>query len=393
MIDINKKQSLLALWVPTFQVVNNNIGMLVKMVAIFFLPPLLLNILSGILAPQVPGIDLVFKIFTAIYSFFTGWTFLTVFMRQYAARLQDRVEAFSQSFAAAILPPIFMLIVWLIFSIGLALIMGLFLILRFSIVTTILWAILLVAYLLFVGVRFVYANQAIVLQEKGPVEAIEHSWRLTEGSGYWRALGMCLYLCLAAMLPFLFTAAAVHFVPLYMPVNFASWPWAILLTLALMMLFVYAAFCCLLHVYPIVVFINTDNELHSTEWAKPADMRVVNKHAPSTIKTDDGQAEVKFNGEETIRLSAEEIQSLTVKSTPVAAEGEDENLQAHLDEVFKKAPEGIAQSGDEDRMPTILFDDEMAQQLEENRKMWTKKDDKNSGKKDDNGPESIKMSK
>ena len=143
MIDINKKQSLTALWVPTFQVVNNNIDMLLKMFAIFFLPPVFFSILSDMLTSYIPGIDTVCRILTALYSFFVGWTFLTVLMRQYAARLEERVEALSQSFTASILPPIFMVIVWLIFGIGMALVMGLLIILRFSLITMVLWGILL----------------------------------------------------------------------------------------------------------------------------------------------------------------------------------------------------------------------------------------------------------
>lgn len=392
-MDITKKRSLFALWVPTFQVVNDNISMLLKVFAIVLVPPFVLGFLAGLLSSHIPGASTVCAIFMGIYMFATSWTVPVVLMRQYAAQLEGKVEALSQSFVAAILPPLFILIVRLAFSIGIVIIMGLIVLLRFSMITTVLWLLLLLAYLLFVGVRLIYIKPIIAIREKGPIEAMEYSWKLTEGKGYWRALGMCILLGAAVVLSYLVFLAFTQLMPLYMPIDFANWPWALLIAAAVILLFVVVAFYFLLFVYPIVVFINTDNVENARQWAQPAEMHVVNKHAPTTVPAQQGDAEVKFNGEETIRLSAEEIQTLTVQSTPVAAEGQEENLQAHLDEVFKKAPEGIAQKGDEDRMPTILFDDEMAQQLEENRKMWTKKEEKDSDGKNDDGPQSIKMSK
>ena len=365
--------------------------MLLKVLSFFFVPLLFLGIIAGMVSRYMPVAVKFIAVF-AIIIVILSCTIPVILMRQYAAYLEGRVESISQSFSSSILSTIFLAIVWLFFGIGCVILLMLLFLLHFSPVAIVLWIMLLLAYFLFVGVRIFFATQAIAVREKGPLEAMEYSWKLTEGKGYFRVLATALMITLVALLPSIFWQGIFYLVPLYMPVNFAAWPWALLISIALVFFFIYLAINFLTIVYPVAVFINTESQIYAKEWANAPDMKVVNKHAPSTVKAVDGEGEVKFNGEETVRLSAEEIQSLTVQSTPVAAEGEDENLQAHLDQVFQKAPEGIAQKGDEDRMPTILFDDEMAQQLEENRKMFDKKSDKNKDN-DDNGPQSIKMSK
>ena len=81
------------------------------------------------------------------------------------------------------------------------------------------------------------------------------------------------------------------------------------------------------------------------------------------------------------------------KSSINTSEEESNNLSEHLNKVYTPKPEDIVQYGDEDRMPTILFDDEMAKQLQENQAQYTPKSkDENTDKKD-NGPDTIKMSK
>lgn len=52
---------------------------------------------------------------------------------------------------------------------------------------------------------------------------------------------------------------------------------------------------------------------------------------------------------------------------------EPETINQHLDKVYQPPKsEDIVQYADEDRMPTILFDDEMAKQIEANQQMWSK---------------------
>ncbi len=70
-----------------------------------------------------------------------------------------------------------------------------------------------------------------------------------------------------------------------------------------------------------------------------------------------------------------------------------EDLAHHLDKVYD-AKEHLAQAleQEEDRMPTILFDEEMAKQLEQAQQEMQKQKEQSAKNKEDNGPQSIKMS-
>lgn len=70
-----------------------------------------------------------------------------------------------------------------------------------------------------------------------------------------------------------------------------------------------------------------------------------------------------------------------------------EDLTHHLDKVYD-AKEHLAQAleQEEDRMPTILFDEEMAKQLEQAQQEMQKQKEQSAKNKEDNGPQSIKMS-
>ena len=73
---------------------------------------------------------------------------------------------------------------------------------------------------------------------------------------------------------------------------------------------------------------------------------------------------------------------------------EPETINQHLDKVYQPPKsEDIVQYADEDRMPTILFDDEMAKQIEANQQMWSKQTKHEKTDNPDDNQTSIKMSK
>lgn len=86
--------------------------------------------------------------------------------------------------------------------------------------------------------------------------------------------------------------------------------------------------------------------------------------------------------------------NVNVKVASVSLSTNTEGLQDHLDAVYSpenaKVQEYMHQ--EEDRMPTILFDDEMAKQLEETRIQWENMKNKDNRPEDNNGG-SIKISK
>ena len=80
--------------------------------------------------------------------------------------------------------------------------------------------------------------------------------------------------------------------------------------------------------------------------------------------------------------------------TTVSPETNEMNVDEHLNQVY--SPDNIKvqqyMHQEEDRMPTILFDDDMAQDIAKNQEMMSAKKEKNN-QPEDNGPENIKLSK
>ena len=92
-------------------------------------------------------------------------------------------------------------------------------------------------------------------------------------------------------------------------------------------------------------------------------------------------------------VTKEDVENVTVVKSSVKTVADDNEFKEHLNQVYQPKPEDFVQYDEEDRMPTILFDDEMAKQIEENRQMWTKKENKTPQNEDGSDGESIKMSK
>ncbi len=89
----------------------------------------------------------------------------------------------------------------------------------------------------------------------------------------------------------------------------------------------------------------------------------------------------------------EEVQGLSIVKASVKTSTDSDSAQEHLDQVYQQKKEDLIQYEEEDRMPTILFDDDMARQIEENRQMWTVKKKEEEKPNEDNDGQTIKMSK
>ena len=83
--------------------------------------------------------------------------------------------------------------------------------------------------------------------------------------------------------------------------------------------------------------------------------------------------------------------NVQVLHASVKTHSTDDSLDKHLNEVFQPRPQEEGVITEEDRMPTIVFDEEMAAQLQKEREQWEKKDSPKSDK--DDGDQPVKMSK
>ncbi|MGN1057802.1 MAG: hypothetical protein ACI4Q7_00410, partial [Candidatus Avelusimicrobium sp.] len=83
-----------------------------------------------------------------------------------------------------------------------------------------------------------------------------------------------------------------------------------------------------------------------------------------------------------------------ITQSSVSATPDDGVTEQHLQQVYQPQPEEPVQYiEEEDRMPTILFDDDMARQIEEERARWQQKYEQDKTKKGEDDAPSVKMSK
>jgi hypothetical protein len=82
------------------------------------------------------------------------------------------------------------------------------------------------------------------------------------------------------------------------------------------------------------------------------------------------------------KMETLDMSSLGIKNTSVnMTETDTHAIDQHLNQVYTQKPEEVIQQAEEDRMPTIVFDDDLAKQLEKDvhQAQETPKPDTNPG--------------
>ena len=409
MIDIYKERNLLKLWFASLDISNKMIVPFLKIFLLTLLPTLVIAVIK--LAPVFfdahttsPAQLLAFSIGGIVLKTVAGAILLLGYcalMRLCAAYVEGRMETISHALLSSILPLLYFFILSVALSIVTAIAFvffgGLFVRLLFSGSSFGLLFLIFLLPILFFIVRLFYTLSAIVLAEKGPISAIQYSWKLTEGMDALYAFGAFILQTLLFAFPGILAALAFYLIPLYVPtLNLAGLPMPVLISLLIITLCIWFFFQACGYAFYTLVFLHVANEGSSGPWGTTPDMHIVKKHQPDVQMTTD-DAEVTFHEEQTIRLNAAQVQELTVESTAVKTGKDNKHLKEELKKVYKPQPvDQLVQHGDEDRMPTIVFDDEMAKNLEENRKLLTPQQTQQPQEKpdDDDGEiTSIKISK
>ncbi len=372
-MDIRENHSIFALLGESFQLVNRSFSVVFTLVLVGAVGTVALYALAWIQVPQV-----VIGLLNGLYS-----TLLSVmFFKLFASRAENDNLSLSDIAAASVLPAVYTIILGLLCGVS-GLLVGLVSgVLGAAGSALILIPIGLVG--LFIAIRFSLAPVAIALREQNPINALGYSWQLT-GKHFWRILGALLIMMIV---PTLLTAAviggAVVLIPLYFADSFnlaqLSGPWiAALVVFGLFMMFVWLAMCA----YWVLVFLNLDYQ--ENRGAAPA--------VPLPQVTTQNTVLPPGSGPVAQPVAPQEVQILRAS---VKSHDEDDALSKHLEQVYQPKPEDIVEYTEEDRMPTILFDDEMAKQMEANRAKWeeekAKARQKNESEGDD-GISTIKMSR
>jgi len=237
-------------------------------------------------------------------------------------------------------------------------------------------AVLLVVFFLFIPLFFL--TPVLALRDEGPISALVYSWRLGM-SHYIRVLWTLVVL---TFLMAVFSLATVCALKAFFPdilIQQGPIPTPVLISLVkahwyyfLIGSLIWSYLSLVIQAVVTSLFLNLDYQHRSTQ-NREADLKM------------DNQAPVM----PTVAITPE----IQVKQAIVET-ATDEHTDIHLEQVYTASdhtPQIIEQ--EEDRMPTILFDEDMARQLAENERKMQEQQNKSDTDKDseDTGP--IKISK
>ena len=378
-MEIREKKSLFALYAQSFAVANRALLTLIGSFFVFLL----------IIAIPTAVVFLVHNFFLLLLwqlFFFvcvTWWT--TACVRIIAAQAEKTRETISDCFFNSLVPAFYLFIFQLIVNIvsGIAGAVSAFIPLVGPLLV-------LVPFVYFTIRLMLFGPLCIILRGQGPIAAFSYSWQLTSGH-FWYLFGASVLACGLYVL----AIGAVLYgivvgIPLYFADSFSlanlSIGWIIaFIVIALFFLFMAVS----LYAFFVLLFLQIDfenaNGPQSAGTYQPAPMYVTQGHTMS--QRDAAPDGVVFQGGQQVEIMQASIQS----------EADNEALHQHLDQVYTPQPEINVEYKEEDRMPTILFDDEMAKQVEERQNFLHQQLSKNkqNAKKDDDDDStfSIKMSK
>ena len=391
-MELTRRRSLFELLVEGFRIAFRSIGQLLGVLVIsglgagiYFAGAFFFQMTAvplGSLALLAIGGIVLFLFQLFFQSFITVLT-----IRIFGSKAEKLDNGFGESFSNSFLPSIYHLLFMILLYICVAaLAFAAALLLRqfgmvapspsmltgLGIVGAIIFVYILIRLLLFVPF-------AIALRGQGPIEACSYAWDLSRGNFGKLFCALVLGLLPLVIYGVLVAVLVAVVVPLTMSgMNTHS--------------FVFMIFPFILGViawglgaasgaYFTLLFIDMD---------KP---EVVGSN---TISEEQLLSTQTLNGADLVQIQQAEKPKIEVEvfqSTLHSSEMEEDLTEEHLDQVYQPKPEeNIKVMEEEDRMPTILFDDEMAKQIELERTKWEQMP-QNKSHKDDDSDSTIKMSK
>lgn len=337
--------------------------------------------------------------------FFSAYVTVGLF-RIFAAKAEQTGESFFTSLSAALFPSFYQVIlsilyaaVWFIYSwmIFFSFKDKLFALVHFTSVPfsesifAVLTLIATLTILLYVTARLLYAPVSIALRNQGPIAAILYSFQMTSGKDIFTALAALLISFFLSPV-YLVTVGygAYTMIPLYFADSFnlaalsPVW-WAVLIALAVGYLFV----LLLCPAFLTLVFLNQDYGQNRDSFTPQAELNITNR--PKQVFGSDNNILPPSVGN---LVQQGDVVRVSITQSSVSAPPDDSVTEQHLQQVYKPKPEDLVRyTEEEDRMPTILFDDDMARQIEEERNRWQQKHTQDKIKKGEDDAPSVKMSK
>ena len=372
-MDIREKQNFFSLLLEAFRLLNRS-GAAIFVLLLSVL--LVYGAIWGLAKLNVP-LPLVKIMMWPLLIFCSS-----VFLRQLGSKAQNEAESISNSCSAAVFPTIYA-IIFLVLTVA-ALVLSAILL---SFTRSLPLAILMYLLVLFLYFRLFFVMPAIVLREQGPIAAAMYSWELT-GHRWGTALGLFLFLLFA---PTLLLSAVMYSLYVGIPLFFAdsfnlmalTTPWYIA---GCGLLVLWGLFCIWVACFYVLVFLNLDYGDNRASFTPEEEVRL----AAQPTQVFGAQNNILPPGFGKTMQASDVTENLNVQQASLQTHADE--VHEHLEQVYTPKQTEHIEYADEDRMPTILFDDEMAKEFEENRQKWAvKQEQKEKPTEPDGG--SIKMSK
>ncbi len=352
---------------------------------------LLVYIIIAILLNAVGWVGLHFgvaSIFVKLYNFVISAFLVVLLFRVLAAKADNFGESLSNSISASVFPTIYIIIFNILFSIFgavMALLSGM-------VATTLklpgLVAILLI--ILFIFIRVVFAFPAIAVKEQGPIKAILYSWELTRGKNLIRTIALFLLMeiiaavCVGAVVRTLYVV-----IPLYFADSFnitALTPEWYAVGIGCLLLFIGIYFWVTASM--LLFFLNCDYGENRGSYTPDAQADLLSQQT-QVFGADNNVLPANLG--KPVHMA--DVAGVNVVKSSVKTGHDAAGVQEHLSQVYQPQQNDVVEYADEDRMPTILFDDDMAKQIEENRKLFEHKKKEEPKKDTGEDTQTIKMSK
>lgn len=394
-MDLKKKPlNLFTLWIESFKLANSTFGALFLLIFLFilFIAAALFVIIivatklvlpGAMTGPFLAGISSFALMLIASYIVY--FIFPCTLINMLAARANKVGTALPECFWKSLLPSFYLLLASIVIAVPTLIIKWLVSQAGMSSLNLLLLAVLVFG----VYIPAAFTAPAIALRGENPVSAIRYSMELV----FRRYFRTAILLFSIWLMPFVGLVVVLGGLIVGIPLFFANsfditnlsigW-YAVFLAAAL----VYAFFCYFAFTANTLLFLNLDYGLNRDSF-ELADEAQLEGRASSTALPITAGMPVERPKDDI--LNPNELVSMV---TTVSSSTQDANLKEHLDKVYSPDNVKVQQymHQEEDRMPTILFDDDMAQEIAKNQEMWAAKKEKQTPP-EDNGPENIKLSK
>ena len=379
-MDLKERQNIFRLLWEGLRLVNRSGSVLI----VFMVVSVLLNAV-GPIALHFGVSNILIQLYDMVISSFL----LVVLFRLLAAKADNFGESFSNSLSAAVIPAVYMIVLNLFLGLISAAFVFVGGLVAYSLKTVGLILVLLVG--LFVFVRLCFAGAAVALKDQGPIQAIIYSWQLTSHAGtfirtFFMLLAMMLLpvLYIAAFLRTLYVVIPLYFADSFNLLNLSPEWYAVALGGGL--LFLVVSFWSLATF--VLFFLNCDYGENRGSYTPDAQADLFSQQT-QVFGADNNVLPANLG--KPVHMA--DVAGVNVVKSSVKTGHDAAGVQEHLSQVYQPQQNDVVEYADEDRMPTILFDDDMAKQIEENRKLFEHKKKEEPKKDTGEDTQTIKMSK